>query len=323
MNEEIYDKARAILSQRRISAISENDRRIQEINDTIPEIREINEALFNTGKELIRAVTSHEGDDIQAKIEQIKRDNLSAQDMCRKLLVSNGYPADYLDIHFTCPVCSDTGSNGTQICDCLRQVYGKLMAESFNSNAQLRLSSFDTFSLSYYSGDDYFTMKRILEYCKRYADEFSQDSGNILMFGKTGLGKTHLSLAIASEVMKKGYGVLYDSAINILYKIQKENFSYSSDSEMLDSVMTVELLILDDLGTEYENKIYNSTIYNIINTRLNRGKPTIISTNMDFKQIAERYDERVVSRLTSMYTCMEFRGEDVRLQKKHQNADLR
>lgn len=208
MNEEIYDKARAILSQRRNSAISENDRRIQEINDNIPEIREINEALFNTGKELIRAVTSHEEGDIKAKIERIKRDNLSAQDMCRKLLVSHGYPADYLDIHFTCPVCSDTGSNGTQICDCLRQVYGKLMAESFNSNAQLELSSFDTFSLSYYSGDDYYTMKRILEYCKRYAGTFSMNSGNILMFGKTGLGKTHLSLAIASEVMKKGYSVV-------------------------------------------------------------------------------------------------------------------
>ena len=92
---------------------------------------------------------------------------------------------------------------------------------------------------------------------------------------------------------------------------------------MLDTVMEVELLILDDLGTEYENKMYNSTIYNIINTRLNKNKPTIISTNMDFMQIASRYDERVVSRLSSMYTCLEFKGEDIRLQQKQQNTNYR
>ena len=168
------------------------------------------------------------------------------------------------------------------------------MAEELNSNAQLTLSSFDSFKLSYYSGDDYFVMERILAFTRQYAANFKSDSESILMFGRTGLGKTHLSLAIANEVLAKGYGVIYDSIINILGRIENEKFSYSHSTETLDLVMDTELLILDDLGTEYESKFYNSTIYNIINTRLNRGMPTIISTNMDFRQIAERYDERVV-----------------------------
>ena len=320
MKNEIYEQAQKILSERRSRAISENDMRIQEINSKIPEIKEINTAIFNTGKELIRTVVSGDKKDIEAKIEKIRQSNLGAQELCRKTLVAHGYPADYLDVHFTCKKCNDTGSDGSKMCDCMRQLCGRIMAESLNKNAQLTLSSFDTFRLSYYSGDDYATMERILSFTQNYAKEFTPSSGSILMFGKTGLGKTHLSLAIANEVLKKGYSVLYDSTINILNKIQKENFSYDKSSEMLDAVMDCELLILDDLGTEYENKMYNSTIYNIINTRLNRGKPTIISTNMDFGQIAARYDERVVSRLTSMYTCLEFRGDDVRLQQKHHNT---
>ena len=320
LKNEIYEKAQKILSERRSRAISENDMRIQEINSKIPEIKEINNTIFNTGKELIRTVIAGDKNNIEAKIEQIKQSNLGAQELCRKMLVANGYPADYLDVQFTCKKCSDTGSDGSKMCDCMRQLCGRLMAESLNESAQLPLSSFDTFRLSYYSGDDYATMERILSFAKTYAAEFTPSSGSILMFGRTGLGKTHLSLAVANEVLKKGYSVLYDSTINILNKIQKENFSYDKDTEMLDTVMDVELLILDDLVPEYENKMYNSTIYNIINTRLNRGKPTIISTNMNFRQIADRYDERVVSRLTSMYTCLEFRGEDVRLQQKHQNT---
>ena len=320
MENEIYEKAQAILTQRRMRAIDENDRRIQEINEKIPEIKEINNAIFNSGKELISTIISAKGKDISQEIERIKALNLSAQDMSRNMLVSNGYPADYLEVKFTCPLCSDTGSYNSRMCSCMKQLCGKLMAEELNSNAQLTLSSFDTFKLSYYSGDDYFIMERIFNYTRSYAAGFTTSSESILMLGKTGLGKTHLSLAIANEVLGRGYSVVYDSIINILSNIEKEKFSYSHSTETLDLIMDAQLLILDDLGTEYESKFYNSTIYNIINTRLNRNKPTIISTNMAFRQIAERYDERVVSRLTSMYTCLEFKGSDVRVQIAKQNV---
>ncbi len=314
MDREIFDKAQAVMTNRRLTAVSENERRIQEINRKLPQIKEVNDVLFNTGKELIKIISSGNSAEIDLKIEQLRRYNNGAQAMSRKILVENGYPENYLDIQYNCPICSDTGYNGSRFCSCFNKLCGKLSADELNKNAQLKLSSFSTFSLSYYSGDDYFTMKKILEFTHQYATTFSPQSGSILMFGRTGLGKTHLSLAIANAVLEKGCSVIYDSIINILRNIEREHFSREHTSEMIDLVMDTELLILDDLGTEYETPFYNATIYNIINTRLNSGKPTIISTNLNFEGISRRYDERVVSRIVAAYQCLEFKGEDVRMQ---------
>jgi len=317
MNSEIFDRAMAIISSRRHKAENENENRIREINEKLPQIREINVELFNSGRELLRIISEGDPNDLQKKIDNLKKYNLDAQSMARTMLVDNGYPADYLDMHYTCPKCSDTGYYNKCYCDCFRQLCGKLSADELNKNAQLKLSSFDTFRLDYYSGESYGTMKRILDFTKKYADEFNASSQSIFMSGRTGLGKTHLSLAIANKVLENGYSVIYDSVINILRNIEKEHFSREHSTEMFDLIMEADLLILDDLGTEYESPFYNATIYNIINTRLNRSKPTIISTNLNFAGIGRRYDERVVSRIVSAYACLEFQGEDVRLQMRN------
>lgn len=319
MNREIYDKAMSVLVNRRARAVSENDMHIQEINSKIPQIHEINDVLFNTGKELIQIISEGNSADTQNKINQLRRNNLQAQEMSRKLLAANGYPEDYLEIHYTCDMCNDTGYCDGSYCDCLKKLCGRIAADELNKNAHLKLLDFDTFSLSYYNGDDYFNMQKILEFTKQYAETFNENSNSIFMFGKTGLGKTHLSLAIANRVLDKGYSVIYDSAINILRNIEREHFSREHSSDMIDLVMNTDLLILDDLGTEYETPFYNATIYNIINSRLNSGKATIISTNLDLAGIKRRYDERVVSRIISVYTCLAFKGEDVRLQIRQNN----
>lgn len=315
MDNSIIERAETILTQRRNLAFAENEKRINEINRRIPQIREINDRLYSTGRELITLISSGT-DNVEQRIDELRRNNLGAQEMSRQLLKQNGYPADYLDIQYNCPRCRDTGYLNGSYCDCFRQLCGRLAAEELNKKTHLSLCSFDTFSLSYYQGDDYRIMDNILRFTKDYAMNFTRSSGSILMMGRTGLGKTHLSLAIADTVMKKGYGVIYDSTVNILRSIEREHFGREHSTETIDLVMDCDLLILDDLGTEYESPFYTSTIYNIINTRLNRSKPTIISTNMDYDSIARRYDERVVSRLTSVYKLCGFSGEDVRLQKK-------
>lgn len=327
MKPEIFDKARIILQNRRQNAVLENEQHIEEINEKLPQIREINNKIANSGKELIKICMSagknpQNSEYVQQKIERLKRDNLEAQQASRWHLVHNGYPADYLDIHYTCPKCNDTGyTDNSAMCECFSKLCGKLEADEINKHSHLELSSFDTFNLSYYKDNDYFTMKRIFEYLKSYADNFTTDSENILIFGETGLGKTHLSLAVANKVLEKGYSVVYDSTINILHEIEKEHFSYEHSSEMTDLVMKTDLLILDDLGTEYLTPFYSSTIYNIINTRLNFKKPTIISTNLTHEEIQERYDERVVSRITTQYKNMQFLGTDVRWQKKKESIN--
>lgn len=320
MDSEIFERAQAIMTNRRQQAARANEKCIEEINQKIPQIREINKQLCNTGRDLIGIIRSG-GSDAEKRIEQLKNSNIAAQTMSRRLLAENGYPENYLDIHYSCPACQDTGYIHGEFCGCFKRLCGSLSVKELNKTAQVKLSSFDTFSLSYYQGEDRVTMERIYNFAKRYAAGFTVNSESILMFGKTGLGKTHLSLAIADTVLKKGYSVIYDSAINILRRIEREHFSREHSDEMIDLVMDCDLLILDDLGTEYETPFYASTIYNIINTRLNSGKPSIISTNLDYSGIRRRYDERVVSRITAVYTCMEFKGEDVRFQKKRLESE--
>ncbi len=320
MDSAIFDKAQAILLNRRKKAESENEVRIEEINQKLPQVKEINDALFNTGKEIISIILNGKGEDVSGKVEKLKQDNLGAQEMLRKILVENGYPEDYLDVHYTCPICCDRGYNKSSYCECFKSLCGKLAADELNKSSQLKLSNFDNFLLSYYSGEDYYAMKSILEYTKQYAFTFSTSSKSLFMFGQTGLGKTHLSLAIANHVLKKGYSVIYDSTINILRNIEKEHFSYEHSSDMIDLVMNTDLLILDDLGTEYESSFYNATIYNIVNTRLNRSKPTIISTNLNFNSFEKRYDTRVSSRIFSTYACLEFKGNDIRRQIRKNNV---
>ena len=225
-------------------------------------------------------------------------------------------------MHYTCPVCKDTGYSGTSYCECFKKLCGKLTADNLNKNTNLILSSFDTFSLSYYTDEAYDVMKRIFNYTQEYAYNFTEHSENILMTGGTGLGKTHLSLAIANEVLKKGCPVVYDSIINILRNIEKEHFSYEHSSAVIDSIMNAGLLIIDDLGTEYQTNFYSSTIYNILDSRINYNLPTIISTNLSYNEIKRRYEPRVASRLLTKYRLLSFMGKDVRLTIKKQQSKL-
>lgn len=314
MENDVFEKATFVMTNRRMQAVSENQMRIEEINKKIPEINEINVQLYNTSKEIMKIISQR--NDVGDRIQKLKASNLDAQKMIKSLLIINGYAEDYLDLHYNCSKCQDTGYYKGELCDCFKRVCGNLSAKEMNKNAQVQLSNFSTFKLSYYSGADLNVMQHILEYAKNYADNFKNNSNSILMFGKTGLGKTHLSLAIANVVLSKGYSVIYDSVINILRKIEREHFGRGLQNDTLSLIIDCDLLILDDLGTEFETQFYSSAIYNIINSRLNGNKPTIVSTNLDYSGIEKRYDERVVSRLCAVYTCLEFKGEDVRLQKR-------
>lgn len=323
MDSEILDRAMAVVSKRRAKAYEEYDRRLSEVNHKIPQIREINTQIFNTGRELIKIIMDKNLTEVQRRnaIDDTERRNKGAQNYSRTLLLKNGYPADYLDIHYTCEKCSDTGYSGNVLCECVKNLYGKISAERLNKSARLELSSFETFRLSYYSGDDYVQMNKILEFTRNYAFGFSTFSKSVLMLGDTGLGKTHLSLAIANEVLQKGFSVVYDSVINIITDISKENFGRGSNSNMGDAVVNSDLLIVDDLGTESNTPFNNSTIYNIINTRLNKSLPTIINTNLNYAGIKERYDSRISSRL-STYTSLTFKGKDIRIQKMNNSPDV-
>jgi len=140
---------------------------------------------------------------------------------------------------------------------------------------------------------------------------------NLMFVGPTGLGKTHLSSAIAFEVILKGYDVLYDTAQNILYSFEKERFSKSGvfDADIIERYMTCELLIIDDLGTEYSGGMSVPSFYNLVNTRLIENKSMIISTNLTNQDMGKKYADSIVSRIFGNFKVLYFIGDDIRNKK--------
>ena len=193
-----------------------------------------------------------------------------------------------------------------------------------NNSSAMNLCSFDTFDLNFYPEDSESTIgvsvRRIMEanykFCRDYADKFSLPCVGILMNGGTGLGKTHLSLAIGKEVIEKGYSVIYGSAPDLLKRIENEKFRGSDEADTAQLLYECDLLIIDDLGAEFESKFNDSVIYNLLNTRMNAGKPVIASTNFQTSELQKRYGDRIASRLFTM-EILTFYGNDIRLMKKY------
>lgn len=210
------------------------------------------------------------------------------------------------------------------MCDCLRQLAVKYNVDDFNEKNKLRTNGFSDFSLDFYSKEpipgmsrsSYDIMSDILAFCLSYSKDFKLNSDSILMIGKTGLGKTHLSLAIAQEISKSGYSALYASAPDLFRKLQEEYFGRGEQgTDTMKTLLEADLVIIDDLGAEIDNQFTMTSLYNIVNTRINYGKPVIISTNLSLKEIEQRYSERIASRLATIYKCLKFAGKDIRLLK--------
>lgn len=326
-NEKTRRRAAEILNERKLSAEAIAESRRQRIFNEIPEAEELDKKISRCALNIARAYVK--GGDVQSELEKLKNESLSLQKEYELLLNKNGYTVSDLEPDYFCDKCKDTGyielENRTVMCDCMRNALAEAACEELNRSSPLKLSTFEDFNLKYYSMDideryprsPYDQMSKILSACKKYADNFSLDSSNILMIGKTGLGKTHLSLAIANEVIKKGYSVIYAPAPKIVSILEKEQFSRGSSEVSSESMfLDCDLLIIDDLGTEFTTQFSKSAIYNLFNERLLSGKPVIINTNCKLNELEELYSERFVSRIVGEAKRLDFFGTDVRILKK-------
>ncbi len=320
----IYEKAENEIKLRRLAAEQAAGKKAAEIEKKIPEIAEINRQLSKTSVELTRLILEKKGN-FKENFEKIKKQNMQGQEMICKLLADNGYPSDYLEVKHECPICRDKGFIGGERCSCLNKMLTHLAVEQLNSEANMPDCDFEHFSLEYYKGktdaggiDCYEKMSGNLTYCKDYAARFSPNSPSLFLLGKTGTGKTHISLSIAKEVSKLGYTVAYGSLLNYLRIIEKEHFgrSQNPETDTLQLLINTDLVVLDDLGSEFRTSFYESVLYNIINSRINLGIPTIISSNLSAPELQKNYNDRIISRLFSVYTTLMFVGEDIRQIKR-------
>lgn len=318
-SKEAHIYATDTLKARRDNAIRTQSDNTSKIHSSIPRIFEIDRDLAQTSIKIARIMLS--SSDTKSSIEELKANNLKLQNEKRDLLFEHGYPSDYLDIKYTCSYCEDTGHIGSNICSCYKKLLKEYSINALNTRSPLKLSAFDSFDITLYpSKTDVKTnkntrmwMQKILEYCIDYSKDFHIGSPNLIFFGETGLGKTHLSLAIANNVIENGFNVLYGSFPDLMNTIEKEHFSQNKSQESsLDTILNCDLLILDDLGAEMTTQFTISTLYTIINSRIIAEKPTIISTNLRLNEIESKYSQRIASRLIGEYEQFLFIGDDIR-----------
>ncbi|MCH5208446.1 MAG: ATP-binding protein [Oscillospiraceae bacterium] len=305
-----YTKNKRIVAERR-----------EEISEKIPEYQKLEEELAQTTSDIV-AVVMRGGEDRADSMTKIKNKNLSVQSRMAEILEKNGYDADYLKPIYYCQICCDKGAVDGEWCDCVRRAAVKFAAEDLNNGA---LCTFEDFNLSLYTDeivpktgrsarDD---MKRNLDCCRKFVEDFNGRGAGIFMMGATGLGKTHLSLSIANELIKKGFSVVYNSVPELVRTLNAESFN-KNQGDSMPIVSDCDLLILDDLGAEHSSEYSASLVYQLVNTRLSKNKPIIASTNLDMGEIKERYQDRIWSRLFSMRVLL-FYGTDNRLKTVRNN----
>lgn len=324
---EIYEEAEKTLELKRIRSERELEKRRSILYSREPRAEVIEQTIARTAVAAAKAVFG--GADLREQVEALRKKNLSLQKELAGIIRGFGFPENYLEQWFDCPACKDTGFIDGKMCSCMKRLLRQKAFDSLNRMTPLALSDFDSFSLDYYSrtppsegkSSHYEHMTRVLSFCRKYALSFSESSHSLLFQGAPGLGKTHLSLAIAREVIDKGYGVVYVSAPAILSRIESEHFDLRNpDNPSEKLVSDCDLLIIDDLGTEFTSRFTISSVYNIINTRMITNKPTIISTNLSLTELQEKYNSRIISRIIGMLDRVEFVGQDIRQQMRRRGS---
>ena len=305
-----YHKVKAKIEEKRLSAIAIADAKNEKLRAENDEIRRIDAELVKTGLSIFKAAC--DGRDLAP----IKERNLALTKKRIEIIKSLGYPEDYTEVKYSCSVCSDSGHVDGKMCSCFREA---LLRENILSSGIGKLidrQSFENFSLDSYDEDTREVMNANLIIAKRYAETFSEGSKNLLLIGPTGTGKTHISTAIAKTVIEAGYDVIYDTAQNIMSAFEEDKFKsgFGPYEPKAAKYLECDLLIIDDLGTEFISTFTLSALYNLLNSRMNKSLPTVISTNLDRSALEKVYEDRIFSRIIGSDTFqLTFVGPDKRI----------
>lgn len=290
----------------------------------IPVLSELDERIASGSVAAAKAALSGNPDAIADNSRAIEL--ISSQK--KQLIAQAGFPEDYLEMQYDCPLCKDTGYQGSEMCRCFKQAIIDRYYMDPGRKEVLEKENFSTFDASYYSeeaidestGDSYREIA-LDAYRKAYSyvEQFPEHKRNLLLTGSTGVGKTFLTNCIAKALMIAGYSVLYLSAYRLFEIFEKYRFGSAEENRLatrnLDMVLDCDLLIIDDLGTENGNSYTVSQLFTCMEERQLRAKPIVITTNLNMEQIRARYSERIASRLFSNYRYIKLMGDDIRVRK--------
>ena len=309
-NQEVFAIAQEELASRRRIAEGRANALRSRMIARYPQVERLEAEMAASTREITAAVLA--GGDIEAVIEDVKSRNQAAQAKLADLLREAGETATSFAPQYTCPQCGDTGYTDRGVCDCMRRLLSENAAKRLGQSSGMKLTSLDDMDLSFYK--EQLPMKKLLDFCRDYGEHFDAHADSLLLFGPTGVGKTHVSLALAKLAVEKGFTVVYGPAQQLLGRLEREHFG-KADGDTAALLAEAELLVLDDLGTELSTAFYQTALLDIINARLLAERPTIISTNLSPDELKSRYGVQIASRILGTYHPLQFKGDDIRQQK--------
>ena len=319
-----YDAIMREYGRQQIENHHKLEERRQEIYARLPVVRqleaEIAERSVACAKKLL------EGD--KSVLDRLKEDLKDLREQKSLIIRAAGYPDDYLELHYRCPDCRDTGLIDGRKCHCFLQAQMKLLHAQSNLEDVLERENFNALSYEYYDDTEILPqlgitnaayMRRVVAGCREFVRDFDKKHDNLLFTGSTGVGKTFLTNCIARELMDDFHSVIYLTASDLFDVFSRNKFDYDNAEDMKDMyrfILDCELLIIDDLGTELNNSFTSSQLFYCINERMNMSRSTIISTNLTLARLRDSYTDRVTSRIMSGYRIIPLYGGDIRLLKK-------
>ena len=312
----LYDEKQA--RQRRLL-----EQRRSEVYTALPEYARLEDEITGLWALAARAAARRANgsltEDISEKVLQLSQQQ-------RQILTSAGYPEDYLEMQYDCPICQDTGFVGSEKCRCFTAAATDLLQRQSNLQDVLEKENFDTFHLEYYSDkkdpvlgiSPRENMRTVLSVCRQFISQFDEKGGSILLYGDTGVGKTFLINCITKELLDRSHSCIYLTAPQLIKIMERSAFRRDEDADdyeqdSADYIWDCDLLIIDDLGSEMNNTFVNAQLFTCIDKRLTEGKSTLISTNLQPEQLQSVYSERISSRLLSSYQVLWIFGDDIRM----------
>lgn len=322
--------------QKKRDAEFNSQKRKEKIYKKIPRLEEIDEeinkiSINKTKSILISQLTNSLNTEFENELLKLKKEK-------KEILKKENIDESYFKPNYECDKCKDTGyitypDKKTEMCNCLKQ---KLINISYNKSnlSNLQKENFKNFNFNKFSNEINIgkynmnispreNIKNIKMASENFIKNFNNpETKNLFFTGNTGLGKTYMTNCIANEILKQGKTVLYQTAPILLENIIDNKFNKyktNNTNDFNNQVLNVDLLIIDDLGTECINNMKLSELFTILNSRSlnlnNKITKTIISTNLSIEKIFSVYEERIGSRIAGFYDIYYFFGDDLRLMK--------
>lgn len=290
------------------------EERLVQIRKTFPEYAALEDAAASRASSFTRRLIDGDREARRELSESTKELRQKKQ----AFLAEKGFPADYLEPVYECPDCRDTGYIGARKCRCFEKRIVELLYHQSNLSGTLSQENFDTLSYEYFQGAALRDYKKAVERARRFVSSFDECDSNLLFMGTVGTGKTFLSNCIAKALIDTSHSVIYFSSTGLFDTFAE--YVFGKDKKALENfcedLYHCDLVIIDDLGTELESSFVTSYFFSFLNERQQRGKSTLITTNLDLKKLNDRYSERICSRIIGNFEICLLTGPDIRICKK-------